>query len=80
MQLAQRLNRIAEPQTIKMAKLSRELKGKGINIIDLSIGEPDFFTPQYICDAATKAMADGNTKYTPVLGYPELRTAISEKL
>jgi aspartate aminotransferase len=80
MQLAQRLNRIAEPQTIKMAKLSRQLKGEGINIIDLSIGEPDFYTPAYICEAATKAMAEGFTKYTPVLGYPELRTAISNKL
>lgn len=80
MQLAQRLNRIVEPQTIKMAKLSRQLKGEGINIIDLSIGEPDFHTPAYICEAATKAMAEGYTKYTPVLGYPELRTAISNKL
>lgn len=80
MQLAQRLNRVAEPQTIKMAKLGRELKAKGINIIDLSIGEPDFCTPEHICDAATQAMADCYTKYTPVLGYPELRSAISEKL
>lgn len=80
MQLAQRLNRIAEPQTIKMAKLSRQLKGEGINIIDLSIGEPDFSTPKYICDAATTAMAEGYTKYTPVLGFAELRTAICEKL
>ncbi len=80
MQLAQRLNRISEPQTIKMAKLSRELKAQGISIIDLSIGEPDYFTPRFIDDAATKAMEEGYTKYTPVLGYPELREAISHKL
>ncbi|MBS1771663.1 MAG: pyridoxal phosphate-dependent aminotransferase [Bacteroidetes bacterium] len=80
MQLAQRLNRIVEPQTIKMAKKSRELKAEGKDVIDLSIGEPDFATPQYICDAATKAMQDGFTKYTPVVGYPELREAISKKL
>lgn len=80
MQLAQRLDRVAEPQTIKMAKLSRELKAQGVNIIDLSIGEPDFCTPQHICDAATQAMADCYTKYTPVVGYLELRKAIATKL
>jgi aspartate aminotransferase len=80
MQLAQRLDRVAEPQTIKMAKLSRELKAKGINIIDLSIGEPDFRTPQHICDAADKAMAEGYNKYPPVVGFPELRAAICQKL
>lgn len=80
MQLAQRLSRITEPQTIKMAKLSRELKAQGISIIDLSIGEPDYFTPKFIDEAATEAMEEGYTKYTPVLGYPELREAISRKL
>lgn len=80
MQLANRLNRVAEPQTIKMAKLGRELRAKGIDVIDLSLGEPDFYTPEHICDAATQAMKDGYTKYTPVLGYPELRAAISNKL
>lgn len=80
MQLAQRLNRVVEPQTIKMAKLGRELKSKGIDIIDLSLGEPDFRTPQHICDAATKAMDEGYTKYTPVAGLPELRQAICQKL
>lgn len=80
MQLAQRLNRIAEPQTIKMAKLSRELRAKGIDIIDLSLGEPDFATPEFIDDAATLAMEQGYTKYPPVAGYPELRDAISKKL
>lgn len=80
MQLADRLNRISEPQTIKMAKLSRELKAQGLDIIDLSLGEPDFRTPQHICDAAVKAMEQGYTKYTPVVGIPELREAICTKL
>lgn len=80
MQLAQRLDRVVEPQTIKMAKLSRELKAKGINIVDLSLGEPDFATPEHICEAAIKAMKDGYTKYPPVAGFPELRAAICEKL
>ena len=80
MQLAQRLDRISEPQTIRMAKLSRELKAQGHNIVDLSLGEPDFRTPQHICDAATRAMDEGYTKYTPVAGFPELRAAICQKL
>lgn len=80
MQLAKRLDRISEPQTIKMAKLGRELRAQGINIIDLSLGEPDFVTPKHICDAATDAMAKGYTKYPPVAGIPELREAICQKL
>ncbi|MEZ5016778.1 MAG: pyridoxal phosphate-dependent aminotransferase [Flavipsychrobacter sp.] len=80
MQLANRLDRVSEPQTIKMAKLGRELRAQGIDVIDLSLGEPDFFTPKHICDAATQAMADGYTKYTPVAGYPDLRAAICNKL
>lgn len=80
MQLARRLNLVVEPQTIKMAKLGRELKAKGIDVVDLSLGEPDFITPEHICDSATHAMEEGFTKYTPVVGYPELREAISVKL
>ncbi len=80
MQLAQRLNSFSEPQTIKMAKLGRELKAKGINIVDLSLGEPDFKTPEHICDAAVAAMNEGYTKYTPVAGLPDLLEAISLKL
>jgi aspartate aminotransferase len=80
MQLAQRLDRISEPQTIRMAKLSRELKAQGLDIIDLSLGEPDFRTPEHICDAAVQAMKDGYTKYTPVAGIPELRKAVCTKL
>jgi len=80
MQLAQRLNSVTEPQTIRMAKLSRELKAKGVNIIDLSLGEPDFKTPEHICNAAIKAMNEGFTKYSPVVGFPDLLEAISIKL
>lgn len=80
MQLAHRLDRIEEPQTIKMAKLSRELKAKGLDIIDLSIGEPDFSTPDYIDEAAVLAMEQGYTKYPPVAGFLELRQAICDKL
>jgi len=80
MQLAQRLNRVVEPQTIRMAKLSRELKAQGKNIIDLSLGEPDFRTPEHICEAATRAMNEGYTKYTPVAGFLELQEAICTKL
>ena len=80
MQLAQRLDRVTEPQTIRMAKLSRELKAQGLDIIDLSLGEPDFSTPKHICEAATKAMEEGFTKYTPVAGFMDLRQAICDKL
>ncbi|WP_345085413.1 pyridoxal phosphate-dependent aminotransferase [Nemorincola caseinilytica] len=80
MRLAERLNSFSEPQTIKMAKLGRELKAKGINIVDLSLGEPDFRTPDHICEAAIAAINAGYTKYTPVAGIPELQEAISIKL
>lgn len=80
MKFSNRLSRITEPQTIKMAKLTRALKAEGVNIVDLSLGEPDFATPQHIIAAATKAMEDGFTKYTPVAGIPDLRSAIVEKL
>lgn len=80
MQLAKRLNTISEPQTIKMAKLSRELKAQGINIVDLSLGEPDFRTPDHINEAAIRAINEGWSKYPPVAGYPELLEAICIKL
>ena len=80
MELAKRLDRVQEPQTIKMAKLGRALRAQGANIIDLSLGEPDFITPEHICRAASEAMQQGYTKYTPVAGLPELREAICKKL
>jgi aspartate aminotransferase len=63
-----------------MAKLSRELKAKGVSLVDLSLGEPDFPTPVHIRDAAKAAMDEGFTKYPPVAGFPELRQAIVTKL
>lgn len=80
LELAERLTRISEPQTIKMAKLSRELKAQGIDIVDLSIGEPDFDTPAHIREAAKKAIDEGFTHYTPVAGILELRQAVVNKL
>ena len=80
LELAERLSRISEPQTIKMAKLSRELKAQGIDIVDLSIGEPDFDTPVHIREAAKKAIDEGFTHYTPVAGFADLKQAVAKKL
>ncbi|MFT2008035.1 pyridoxal phosphate-dependent aminotransferase [Pontibacter sp. 13R65] len=77
--LSDRINALAESQTIAMAKKGRELAAQGFDVINLSFGEPDFQTPQYIKDAAKKAIDDGFTFYTPVPGYPELRQAIVDK-
>ena len=79
MLLSSRLERFNEPETLKMAKLGRELRGQGIDIIDLSLGEPDFDTPQHIKDAAKKAVDENWSHYPPVAGYPELREAICQK-
>ena len=78
-QLSKRLDTLAESQTIGMSKLSRELTAKGFDIINLSLGEPDFVTPEHIRTAAKKAIDDGFTFYPPISGYAELRTAISAK-
>ncbi len=80
MQLSSILSRFSEPETLKMAKLGRELRSKGIDIIDLSLGEPDFDTPDHIKVSAKKAIDDNWSHYTPVPGYPDLRQAICEKL
>ncbi len=69
-----------ESATLKMAKMARELKAKGQDVIDLSLGEPDFDTPDHIKEAAKKALDEGYTKYTPVNGLLELREAIVRKL
>lgn len=79
MQLSSILTRFSEPETLKMAKLGRELRAKGIDVIDLSLGEPDFDTPQHIKDAAKKAIDDNWSHYTPVAGYADLREAICQK-
>ncbi|HSZ33321.1 MAG TPA: pyridoxal phosphate-dependent aminotransferase [Puia sp.] len=80
MQLSSILSRFSEPETLKMAKLSRELRSQGVDVIDLSVGEPDFDTPQHIKDSAKKAIDDNWSHYTPVPGYLDLRQAICEKL
>jgi len=80
MQLSSRLDRFNEPETLKMAKLGRELRAKGLDVIDLSLGEPDFDTPQHIKDAAKKAIDDNWSHYPPVAGYVDLREAVCQKL
>lgn len=80
MQLSSFLQRFNEPETLKMAKLGRELRAQGIDVIDLSLGEPDFDTPQHIKDAAIKAINDNWSHYTPVPGFLDLRQAVCEKL
>ncbi len=77
--LSSLLNRFAEPETLKMAKLGRELKSKGVDVIDLSLGEPDFDTPDHIKEAAKTAIDENWSHYPPVAGYPELREAICGK-
>ena len=80
MKLSSRLDLFAEPETLKMAKLGRELRAKGIDVIDLSLGEPDFDTPVHIKEALKKAVDDNYSHYTPVAGYPDLREAVCTKL
>ncbi len=80
MQLSSLLDRFKEPETLKMAKLGRELRAKGLDITDLSLGEPDFDTPDHIKAAAKKAIDDNYSHYTPVAGYLDLREAICSKL
>ena len=78
-QVSERLNRLAESATLAMARMSRELKEKGNDVIALSLGEPDFDTPEFIKEAAKKAIDDNFSHYTPVPGLPELRSAIVQK-
>jgi aspartate aminotransferase len=77
--LSERVDRINESKTIAMTKLGREYAAKGYDIISLSIGEPDFDTPEYIRSAAVEALDQGYTHYTPVAGFPELKEAIQNK-
>ncbi|RYY58773.1 MAG: pyridoxal phosphate-dependent aminotransferase, partial [Chitinophagaceae bacterium] len=79
MELAARLLLFNEPETLRMAKLGRELRAQGIDIVDLSLGEPDFDTPRHIKDAAKQAIDDNWSHYTPVAGYLDLREAICAK-
>jgi aspartate aminotransferase len=77
--LSDRIKSLSVSQTLAMAQKSRELKEKGIDIISLSLGEPDFNTPDYIKDAAKRAIDENYSKYPPVPGYADLREAISKK-
>lgn len=78
--LADRINALEESSTLAMTKKARELAAQGHKVISLSVGEPDFKTPQHICEAAKKAIDDGFHGYSPVAGYPDLRKAIADKL
>ena len=78
-QLSERLLAMEESATIAMAKKSRELKSQGKDVISLSLGEPDFHTPEFIKDAAIEALAQNYTTYTPVPGYDDLRESIAHK-
>lgn len=78
--ISDRALNLSESSTLKMARLARELKESGKDVISLSLGEPDFFTPDFIKDAAKKAIDENYSLYTPVPGYKDLQVAICEKL
>ncbi len=78
--LSERINNLSESATLKMTKLGRELASKGVHVISLSVGEPDFNTPEHVKEAAKQALDENYTRYSPVPGYPELRKAIVNKL
>ena len=77
--ISERVNRLSESATIAMARKARELKSQGIDIISLSLGEPDFNTPDFIKDAGKEGIDKNFSKYMPVNGYQDLREAISNK-
>lgn len=79
-QLSDRLNRLAPSATLAMSQKSSEMKAQGIDVINMSVGEPDFNTPEHIKDAAKKAIDENFSRYSPVPGYMDLREAISAKL
>ena len=79
-QVSDRLAALAPSQTLAMSQKSSELKAQGVDVINLSVGEPDFNTPQHIKDAAKKAIDDNFSHYSPVPGYMDLRQAICTKL
>lgn len=79
-QISERIQSLSQSQTLAMSQKSNELKAKGIDVINLSVGEPDFPTPEHIKEAAKNAIDDNFTFYTPVPGYLSLRKAIAEKL
>ncbi len=78
--LSARLNNLSESQTMAMTQKARDLKAQGVDVISLSVGEPDFFTPDHVKDAAKEAIDKNFSFYTPVEGYMDLREAIAKKL
>lgn len=80
MKISQRAKAVAPSATLAVTNRANELKAQGIDIVGFGAGEPDFDTPDYIKEAAIKAMKEGKTKYTPASGIPELRKAIAHKL
>ncbi len=78
--LSERINNLSESETLAMSRMSRELKAQGHDVINLSVGEPDFFTPDPVKKAAHQAIDDNYSFYTPVNGYQDLREAICNKL
>jgi aspartate aminotransferase len=79
-QVSERLATLSPSETLAMSQKSAELKAQGIDVINLSVGEPDFFTPDFIKEAAKKAINENHSFYSPVPGYPSLRNAIVDKL
>ncbi|MBP3567147.1 MAG: pyridoxal phosphate-dependent aminotransferase [Paraprevotella sp.] len=79
-QLSDRLNRLSPSATLAMSQKSSELKAQGVDVINLSVGEPDFNTPDHIKEAAIKAVEENYSRYSPVPGYPALKEAIVNKL
>ena len=79
-QLSDRLNRLAPSATLAMSQKSNEMKAQGVDVINMSVGEPDFNTPDHIKEAGKKAIDDNFSKYSPVSGYMDLREAIVDKL
>lgn len=78
--LAERVLRLEESATLAMSRRARQLREKGVDVINLSLGEPDFYTPDFIKEAAKKAIDENYSFYSPVCGYPDLREAIAHKL
>ncbi len=77
--ISERLNNLSDSQTLVMTQMSRDMRAQGIDVINLSIGEPDFDTPNHIKEAAKKAIDENFTHYPPVAGFPDLKEAISSK-
>ena len=80
MKISQRAKKVAPSATLAVTNRAKELKAQGIDVVGFGAGEPDFDTPDYIKEAAIKALKEGKTKYTPASGIPELRATIARKL